>query len=285
MPTLREKMKREMTLRGFSPNTQRSYLRSITKLHDHFNRNPAQLSEEEIKTFLLHTFSTPRIAASTYNVIIHGLKFFYEVVLDNKAITFKLSRMKEAQKLPDILSQSEVERIIKVTLNIKYRTIFILVYGAGLRISEAASLRFTDIDEERSTIHIRNGKRGKDRYVTLSAVMLSALRTYWEKCGLKITDQKNPPEFIFTGTSEKAILTTSIDNMYRRSKALAGINKQGGIHGLRHAFATHALEFGVDLFAIKQLLGHANISSTTRYLHMTDKTRQIIQSPVDRLNL
>jgi site-specific recombinase XerD len=193
--------------------------------------------------------------------------------------------MKEPQKLPDILSQSEVERIIKVTLNLKYRTIFILIYGAGLRISEAASLRLTDIDTERSTIHIRNGKRGKDRYVTLSQVMLSALRAYWKTCGSKITDQNNSPEFIFTGASEKAISTTSIDNMYRRSKALAGINKQGGIHGLRHAFATHALEFGVDLFAIKQLLGHTNISSTARYLHMTDKARQIIQSPVDRLNL
>ena len=146
MTTLREKMKQEMILRGYSHSTQDVYLRSVVKLHDYFNRNPAELTEEEIKEFLLFTLANKSISASTYNIIIHGLKFFYERVLDKKIVAMKIPRRKEPQKLPDILSAAEVEQIIKATSNIKYRTLFILIYGAGLRISEAASLCIEDID-------------------------------------------------------------------------------------------------------------------------------------------
>lgn len=285
MTTLREKMKQEMILRGYSLGTQDVYLRSVVKLHDHFNRNPADLTEEEIKAFLLFTLGNKPIAASTYNIIIHGLKFFYEHVLDKRMVVIKLPRHKEPQKLPDILSAAEVERIIKATENFKYRTLFILIYGAGLRASEAANLCIQDIDSERSVIHIREGKGGKDRYVILSPVMLKTLRIYWKQCRLKISPQRQSSDFIFIGASGKAISSHSIGATYRRSKALAGIKKQGGVHGLRHAFATHALESGADLFSIKQLLGHASVTSTVRYLRMTDKTRQLIQSPVDKLSL
>jgi len=285
MTTLREKMKQEMTLRGFSPSTQDVYLRSVVKLNNHFNRNPAKLTEDEIKEFLLFTLTNKPIAASTYNVMIHGLTFFYEHVLDKKMVVIKLSRHKEPQKLPDILSAAEVERIIEVTSNLKYRTLFILIYGAGLRISEAASLCVEDIDSGRSVIHIRQSKGGKDRYVVLSPLMLKALRTYWRQCRLKTSIQGQSPNFIFIGSSEKALCTRSIQAMYSRSKKIAGIKKQGGAHGLRHAFATHALEAGTDLYTIKQLLGHASITSTVRYLRMTEKTLQSIQSPIDQLNL
>ena len=178
MTSLRDKMKQEMTLREFAAGTQDNYLRAIVKLHDHYNRSPAQLSEEEIKSFLLFVISTQPCAASTYNVMIHGIKFFYEVVLNKKMVSINLPRKKEPQKLPDILSQNEVARIIKATLNLKYRTILILIYGAGLRASEVASLGIKDIDSERYVIHIRDGKGSKDRYVMLSPFMLSTLRTY-----------------------------------------------------------------------------------------------------------
>src|SRR5436190_237251 len=164
MPTLREKMKQEMILRGFSLGTQGNYLRAVIKLNDHFNRNPAKLSIEEIKSFLL-TLANQSIAASTYNINIHGLKFFYEIVLNRPMVAIQLPRKREPQKLPDILSASEVERIIKATTNPMYRTLFILIYGAGLRASEAATLHIGDIDRARSVIHIRCGKGNKDRYV------------------------------------------------------------------------------------------------------------------------
>ena len=285
MTTLREKMKQEMTLRGYSLGTQALYLRLVVKLHDHFNRNPANLTEGEIKAFLLFTLSNKPIAASTYNIMIHGLKFFYERVLNKKLLAIELPRHKEPQKLPDILSASEVERIIKATTNLKYRTLFILIYGAGLRVAEAASLCIRDIDSERSSIHIRQGKGGKDRYVILSPVMLKTLRLYWKQCRSKASAQERSTDFIFIGRSGEAISTASIAAIYRRSKKLADIKKQGGIHALRHAFATHALEAGADLYVIKQLLGHASVTSTVRYLRMTDKTLKIVQSPVEQLSL
>lgn len=285
MPTLREKMKNEMTLRGFSLGTQDSYLRSVVKLRDHFNRNPAKLNDKEIKTFLL-TPANQILAASTYNILIHGLKFFYEVVLNKPMIAINLPRKREPQKLPDILSASEVERIIKATMAPKYRTLFILIYGAGLRASEAATLRIGDIDRARSVIHIRCGKGNKDRYVILSPVMLHALSTYWRQYrGKQQARTQQDNDFIFLSTKGQVLSYSSIGTVYRRSKLAAGIKKHGGVHSLRHAFATHALESGADLFAIKQLLGHSSITSTVRYLRMTDKTRQQIQSPVEKLSL
>lgn len=289
MTSLREKMKQEMTLRGLSTGTQEHYLRAIKKLNDHYNLSPAKLSENEVKAFLLFVISNQPWAASTYNVMVHGLKFFYEVVLNKRMVAINLPRKKEPQKLPDILSQNEVARIIKATLNLKQRTLLILIYGAGLRASEVASLRVKDIDSDRSVIHIRDGKGGKDRYVILSPFMLSSLRVYWRQCRLqtsKDTEQDHINEdFIFLGQSGAALSASSIGAIYKRSKKLAGIKKQGGVHGLRHAFATHALEAGADLYTIKQLLGHSSITSTVRYLRMTEKNLQSIQSPVDQLNL
>ena len=285
MPTLRDKMKQEMTLRGFALGTQDNYLRAVIKLNDYFNRNPAKLTTEEIKSFLFNLANQP-IAASTYNINIHGLKFFYEVVLDKPMVAIKLPRKREPQKIPDILSASEVARIIKATMNLMYRTIFIIIYGAGLRASEAATLRIGDIDRERSAIHVRCGKGNKDRLVILSPVMLNALETYWKQIRCK-QQAKNPKDndCIFLSSTRQVLSYSSIGSIYRRSKLTAGIKKHGGVHSLRHAFATHALELGADLFLIKQLLGHSSISSTVRYLRMTDKTLQQIQSPIERLSL
>jgi integrase/recombinase XerD len=285
MTSLREKMKQEMTLRGLSSGTQENYLRSVIKLHDYYKRNPARLNETEIKTFLL-TPENQSIAASTYNIMIHSLKFFYEVVLGKPSVAVLLPRKREPQKLPDILSATEVANIIKSTTNLKYRTLFILIYGAGLRASEAATLRVGDLDRSRSTVHVRCGKGNKDRYVILSPTMLQALEAYWKQCRCKqkaLMSQNN--DLVFLSRAGKPLSYSSIGIIYRQSKQQAGIKKQGGVHALRHAFATHALEAGADLFTIKQLLGHSSVTSTVRYLRMTDKTLQLIQSPVDKLML
>lgn len=291
MTTLRAKMKHEMTLRGLSPRTQEQYIYAVTKLHDHYKRSPAKLNEQEIKSFLLFTLSNKSYAASTYNVMIHGLKFFYEIVLRKKMVEIVLPRQKEPQKLPDILSPSEVERIIKATFNLKHRTMLILIYGAGLRASEVVSLRVKDIDSERSVMHIRQGKGNKDRYVTLSPLMLRSLRHYWKKYHLRYTSghqsqtQGKEDNLIFPNSRGESLSAISVGALYKRAKNAAGIKKQGGVHSLRHAFATHSLEAGMDLYTLKQLLGHSNITSTVRYLRMTAKKFEIAQSPVDRLNL
>lgn len=285
MTTLREKMKQEMTLRGLSFGTQENYLRPVIKLHDHYKRNPARLNETEIKAFLL-TPENQSIAASTYNIMIHSLKFFYEVVLGKPSLAILLPRKREPQKLPDILSATEVAGLIKATTHLKYRTLFILIYGAGLRASEAVSLRTRDLDRSRSTIHVRCGKGNKDRYVILSPTMLTALELYWKQYRCKQTSLRSQDnDRIFLSQAGKPLSYSSVGAVYRQSKQQAGIKKQGGVHALRHAFATHALEAGADLFVIKQLLGHASVTSTVRYLRMTDKTLQLIESPVEKLTL
>jgi integrase/recombinase XerD len=285
---LREKMKQEMKLKGLSSGTQEQYLRSVIKLYNHYKRSPAKLSEQEIKSFLLFVVENQSPASSTYNVMIHGLKFFYEVVLKKPMVAINLPRKLEVQKLPDILSKREVEQIIKATHNLKHRTILILIYGAGLRASEVAALRIGDIDSDRSVIHIRQGKGNKDRYVVLSPFMLASLRKYWKQCRLNTTErlkQFKQENLIFLGTSGAELSAASIGAIYKHSKLLANIKKKGGVHALRHAFATHALESGADLYVIKQLLGHASVTSTVRYLRMTNKTFQMLQVPIEQLTL
>jgi len=289
MTNLREKMKQEMILRGLSLGTQSLYLRAVIKLNDHYGRSPAKLTEAEVKSFLLQVISSQSYAESTYNIIIHGLKFFYKHVVTNKNIVVvNLPRHKEPQKLPDILSRTEVTQIINVTKNIMHRAVLILTYGAGLRASEAALLTVRDIDSARSVIHIRSGKGKKDRYVTLSPVTLYTLRDYWKRCRLTSSGSNLPTQnqdLVFVNQSGGPLSASSVAAIYKKSKRLAGIKKQGGVHSLRHAYATHALESGADIFIIKQQLGHSSISSTVRYLHMTDKSHQAFKSPIEKLSL
>ena len=190
-----------------------------------------------------------------------------------------LSTTKVTYKLPDILSAQEVERIIKGVSNIKHRTLLMVIYGAGLRVSEAVNLRMNDIDRDRMTLHIRCAKGGKDRYVILSPVVYQALRAYWKACRFK--------EYVFPSKSNpnKPLSTQRAAQVFKSAKKEAGITKAGGIHGLRHAFATHLLESGADIFAIKTLLGHASIQSTVRYLDFVPNRHKNLISPIDRLTL
>ena len=285
MTDLRTKMKQEMILRGFSLGTQAQYIRAVIKLNKHYSRSPAKLSLEEVKQFLLFVISNQSYAASTYNVMLYGLKFFYAAVLNKDILAISLPRHKEPQKLPDILSQAEVTQIIKATANLKYRTMLIITYGAGLRASEVVALNIEDIDSKRMVIHVRQGKRSKDRYAILSPFMLSSLRIYWKQCRLSNAKNSINCTRLFVNKSETNLSVANLGAIYKYSKFLAGITKCGGIHALRHAFATHSLELGTDLYTIKELLGHSSIKSTVRYLRMTSKTLQATKSPVDQLNL
>ena len=189
-----------------------------------------------------------------------------------------LPAMKVVYKLPDILSLEEVQSIIKNTVTIKHKALLMVVYGAGLRISEALNLRVTDIDKNRMTLHIRCSKNRKDRFVILSPVVYECLKTYWKYCRFDdyLFPSKNKNKPISAGTASK---------IYKDAKEKAGIKKSGGLHSLRHAFATHLLESGVDLFIIKELLGHSSIHSTVRYLRFAPCKNQNIKSPIDQLSL
>jgi len=191
---------------------------------------------------------------------------------------WELPATKVSYKLPEILSKNEVQQIIKATGNIKHRTLLMLIYSAGLRVSEATCLQCKDVDSERMTLHIRGCKNRKDRYVILSPKILIALRDYW-----KATRFEN---HVFPGQKAgQPISAATASAIYKKAKAIAGVKKAGGIHGLRHAYSTHLLEAGEDIFVISKLLGHTSIHSTVRYLQFVPGKNTTVFSPIETLEL
>lgn len=279
MPTLRERMKQEMQLIGLAESTQSIYIKAVIQLNDYYDKRPlSTLSSEQIREYLLH-LKNKSLAPNTYNVQIYALRFFYCVTLRQPLRKLDLQTTKVTYKLPSILSADEVKRIIQATDNIKHRTLLITIYGAGLRVSEAVNLRMDDIDGKRKTLHIRCGKGGKDRYVILSSVVYQALKEYWCACRFE--------DFVFPNhqNAHKSLSTASAAKIFKTAKARADIKKDGGIHSMRHAFATHLLESGADIFAIKELLGHASIHSTVRYLAFVPGRHKNLKLPIDQLAL
>ena len=279
MSTLREKMKEEMILVGLAESTQVIYLKAVMSLCDYYNKSPMKLTEQEIKTYLLYLKKEKKLAPNTYNTHIYGLRFFYCMTLRRPMFKLSLPTTKVTYKLPDILSSEEVQRIIKATNGSKYRTLLMVIYSAGLRVSEALNLKMSDIDSDRMTLHIRCAKGGKDRYVILSPVVYLALKEYWKVC--KFTDLVFPSK----KQVNRPLSANRASQIFKEAKQKAGVTKPGGIHSLRHGFATHLLESGADIFAIKTLLGHASIQSTVRYLDFVPHRHQNLVSPIDRLAL
>jgi len=279
MSSLREIMKQEMVLVGLAQSTQDIYLKAVVKLNDHFKKSPSKLSAQEIRAYLLYLLENKKLAPNSYNTQVYALRFFYCVTLRQPLRKLDLPTTKVTYKLPDILSPDEVQRIIKAVGNIKYRTLLITIYGAGLRVSEALNLRLKDIDRDRMTLHIRNAKGGKDRYVILSPVVHRALQQYWKACRFV--------DYIFPSKNDqhKPLTTSSVYQAFKSAKTQAGVTKDGGVHSFRHAFATHLLESGADIFAIKELLGHAGIQSTVRYLDFVPHRHKDLVSPIERLEL
>jgi len=278
MTTLREKMKQEMILVGLAESTQVIYLKAVTNLYDYYGKSPTKLTEQEIKTYLLYLKKEKKLASNTYNTHIYGLRFFFCMTLRQPLFKLHLPASKVSYKLPDILSAHEVERIIKAAHNIKHRALLMVVYSAGLRISEALNLQVGDIDGDRMTLHIRHAKGGKDRYVILSPLVYQALRDYWKVCKFK--------DYVFPGGKyDKPLSADRASQLFKEAKQKANVTKAGGIHSLRHAFATHLLESGADIFAIKSLLGHASIQSTVRYLDFVPHRHKNLVSPIDQLKL
>lgn len=279
MPTLRERMKQEMQLIGLAETTQAVYLKAIIHLNDYYDKQPlSKLSSEQIRNYLLHLKNRP-LAPNTYNVHIYALRFFYCITLRLPLRKLDLPTTKVTYKLPSILSADEVKRIIQAVGNSKHRALLITIYGAGLRVSEAVNLRMKDIDGGRMTLHIRRGKGGKDRYVILSPVVYKALKDYWLACRFE--------DFVFPNNKNAHVplSTASAAKIFKTAKAIAEIKKDGGIHGMRHAFATHLLESGADIFAIKELLGHASIHSTVRYLAFVPGRHKELNMPIDKMAL
>lgn len=277
MGKLRKQMEADMALRGLAYRTRQSYIESVAKCAKFYHRSPDQITEPECQSYLLHLLQERKLAHSSCNVVASALQFFYRVTLKRRETEFCLPRPKVPQRLPQILSREEVAALFENTLNLKHRAFLMTTYGGGLRLLEACRLKVADIDSDRMTIRVEQGKGAKDRYTLLSPRLLDELRRYWLL--------HRPKQWLFPSPRdpEQPLPKHTAHRIYHAAKDRAGITKAGGIHALRHAFATHLLEAGVDLHTIQRLMGHGSLSTTERYFHLAQKHLSGIASPLDLL--
>lgn len=274
MKPLRQKMINDMKLRRFALSTQEAYVSAVAGLAKYYNQSPDLLDKEKIQAYLLHLMDERHFAWSTCNVVVSGLRFFYTQTLGIDSMRLGIPPMKTQAKLPEILSAEEIERLLKCAFNRKHRAVLMTTYAAGLRVSEVVNLRLADIDSSRMTIRVCQGKGNKDRYTILSSRLLTELRTYYR--------ESKPRFWLFHGTyNDRQMHIGTAQKMYYTAKERACITKEGGIHTLRHCFATHLLEAGVDLRTIQSLMGHTSIITTMGYLRATSKKLAATKSPLD----
>jgi len=280
MGELRDRMVRDMELRRFSQRTIESYVAGVRGLAKHYHRPPDQLSNDEVQRYLLYIREQRQLSASTCNQVRCALKFFYEVTVRRPQASLTVPPMRREQKLPEILSREEVERILAAARTLRERVLLMAAYGSGLRVSEVVALRPTDLDVERGVIRVEQGKGKKDRYTALAERLVREVSQYYAVYG-------RPEHWVFPQRHDPArhMDTSSAQKIYYTAKRRAGITKGGGIHALRHGFATHSLEAGVDLPTLGRMLGHTSVTTTMRYLHTTTKRVSAQISPLDRLLL
>jgi integrase/recombinase XerD len=276
MSALRKQMDGDLVVRGMAVRTREAYLGAVAGLAKYYGRRPDRISEQEVQKYLLHLIEERKLAWSSCNIAAQGLRFFYRVTLKRREVQFAIPRARAPQKLPEILAREEVAALLQRTLNPKHRAILMTTYAAGLRVSEVCKLKLADIDSARMTLRVEQGKGAKDRYTLLSPRLLVELRRYWAAY--------RPARWLFPmRDGAHPIDHRQAQKMFYAAKARAGIRKRCGIHGLRHAFATHLLEAGVDIHTIQRLMGHGHISSTLRYFHLARKHLTGTTSPLELL--
>jgi len=278
MGVLRERMRREMVVRKLSIRTQESYIAAVVGLTRHYRRSPDRIRDDEVRDYIVYLLEKRKLAWSSVNVALAGIRFLLIHTLHRDVEKFHIPTPKRNGRLPEILSREEVGRILAALENVKHRTLLMTTYAAGLRVRELTHLRVRDIDSDRMTLRIVQGKGAKDRYVGLSPRLLDQLRLYWQA--------ERPQSWLFPSSRREGPLDpTTPQRVYHKARDRAGVQKDGSIHGLRHAFATHLLEAGVDLHTIQRLLGHTSIATTQRYLHLATRTVTAQGSPFDLLQL
>jgi site-specific recombinase XerD len=270
-------MMAEMKLRNFAARTRKSYVAVMVGLAKHYRQFPDQLTQEQIRAYLLH-LQDRGLSSSSQNVAVSGLKFFYQQVLGWNEQQLFLPPRKRNWRLPEVLSPREVEQLLICAVKLRDRCLLMTAYSAGLRVGELVRLKLSDIDPERKMIRVEQGKGKKDRYTILSQRLLGELKRYQQTY--------QPVSWVFFGKNRNCPLDISAaQKVYNLAKQKSGIEKGKGIHTLRHCFATHLLESGVDLVTIKTLLGHNSLQSTQRYLQIRQPRLGATASPLDLLAL
>lgn len=275
MGALREQMEHDLVVRGMSSRTQEAYLAAVKGLAQYYRQRPDALSPQQVEGYIRHLIEQRHLAPNSVRVAVFGLRFFYTVTL--KRPTFALPLPKGVKKLPEVLSREEVARLLASTATLRERALLMTTYGGGLRVSEVARLRVSDIDAQRDMIRVEQGKGRKDRYTLLGPRLLAELRHYWQV-------YRPAQPWLFPQRRKAAPMDpTTAQKLYYAAKRRAGITKAGGIHALRHSFATHLLEAGTDLPTLQRLLGHDSITTTMRYVHVTQQRVAAQGSPLESL--
>ena len=278
MGELRERMLRDMELRGLSEETKKKYLSGVEGLARFTRQSPAEVTQDHVRAYLHHLRTEQGLAWSSVNVAGSGLRFLFRYTLGRRDFSAEIPWRKEDFRLPQVLNREELRRLFGRVENLKHRTLLMTIYGGGLRRSEGVALKVTDIDSHRMMLRVEQGKGRKDRYTILSPRMLEQLRLYWR--------EYRPAPWLFPGQDPNEHLhPNTASKVFTDAKRWAEIHKPGGPHLLRHSFATHMLEAGVDVRTIQVLMGHRSLRTTARYLHVTRKVIAATQSPLDLLDV
>jgi site-specific recombinase XerD len=280
MSELRKRMNDAMILRGFAERTRQAYLSCVTGLARHTRRAPDSLDAAAIQAYLLYLITEKQLAYASVNQAACAIRFLFAAVLGRKDLALEIPMAKVPKRLPQILTREEVARLFTQCRDLRARTLLMTTYAAGLRLAEVCTLQLSDIESapDRMCLKVRQGKGAKDRYTLLSPRLLEALRRYWQSA--------RPRHWLFPGSNGEApISETSVQRIYHGARETAGIAQGGGIHSLRHAFATHLLESGVDIHTIQRLLGHSHVGTTMRYFHLAQSQLTGTPSPLELLSL
>jgi site-specific recombinase XerD len=278
MTPLRQQLITALTLKRYSLKTHEAYIAAVAGLTRYYGRAPDRICNQEIKTYLLHLHEERGLSASTLNVAVSGLRFFYSQVLERSIAEVEkaLPRPKKPRRYARIYSLAEIRTLLRQgCIRLKDRVFLMTVYGAGLRLNEACHLQPQDIESERMMIRVNQGKGARDRYTILSPWLLEELRSYWriyQPGAWLFPSSRDPQRALLEGTAQK---------MFYGALGRCGLPNRGGIHCLRHSFATHLLEAGVEITVIKMLLGHRSLKTTSNYLHVSGERLAQIRSPLD----
>ena len=279
MTTLRKRLLEELQRRNYSPETARLYVGTVKDFARYFGKSPDKLGQEHLRQYQLYLLNERKLTVGTIVARIAALRFFFVKVLRRPYRELDLVYPKCPERLPVILSEQEVARLIESASTSYHRVIVMTLYATGLRREELCRLKLTDVDSQRMVIHVRQGKGNRDRDVTLSPRLLEVLRAYWK--------WRKPQTYLFPSLyrcrSEKPITSHSVWYAVREAARRAGIKKKVSPHLLRHSWATHLLERGTDLKTIQVLLGHVDLEATTIYLHLSQRHMQAVNNPIDTL--
>jgi integrase/recombinase XerD len=276
MSALRQQMMEDMQLHGYAAKTQAAYVGAVRSLAKYYKRNPAEITQEEVRAYFLWLVQERGVARSTLTIHLSGIKFLFEVTLQREWGVLHLIRPQKRKKLPVVLSVEETKHLLSLVRMPKARMALTVIYACGLRLNEGLHLRTQDIDSQRMLIWIRNGKGGKDRYVPLPERLLTMLRDYWKA--------HKPFSYLFFSKDKNTALSdTTLQQTFKAILRQSGIRKSASIHTLRHSYATHLLERGVDLRVIQELLGHKSPQTTAIYTHLTDKSFQTLTETLNSL--